>query len=235
MRVSYWQRLPGSANGDLDSAFCQTLKSTIENLESSVTAPAPMGALVALAARYPQFRAGRGGGSKSSMAEAGQMQSVPGSMPTSTEMIDAKEAESGQHDAEECMMCIIESLRSACMPRGAIDTEVQVGFEYTLKCMECEDEPETKATETAFKLSCYVGGQVTAVDRLDQGLWLSLKQEVEKHSPILGRNAKFQKQLRICSLPKSLIIHFVRFEWKAAQTLAMTKAGRAKVLRVGRE
>lgn len=58
-----------------------------------------------------------------------------------------------------------------------------------------------------------------------------MKEEVEKYCDAAGKNCLFVRERRLCTLPKYMIVHFVRFEWRKAAPLAGTKAGRAKVLR----
>ncbi|WVN90011.1 uncharacterized protein L203_105243 [Cryptococcus depauperatus CBS 7841] len=42
----------------------------------------------------------------------------------------------------------------------------------------------------------------------------SLNQQVEKTSPVLGRDATYQMQSRISRLPEYLVVHMVRFYWR---------------------
>ncbi|KAL7773692.1 hypothetical protein CFE70_003658 [Pyrenophora teres f. teres 0-1] len=46
------------------------------------------------------------------------------------------------------------------------------------------------------------------------GLAAGLKEQIEKRSEVLGRNALYTKTSKIARLPKHLPIHFVRFDWR---------------------
>eukprot|EP00921_Rhytidocystis_pertsovi_P021847 GHVQ01034952.1.p1 GENE.GHVQ01034952.1~~GHVQ01034952.1.p1 ORF type:complete len:454 (+),score=69.36 GHVQ01034952.1:437-1798(+) len=127
-----------------------------------------------------------------------------------------------------------ESGSNSCSSRKhLIDDLFGFKMESSLKCIEPggESEPEQKAEEELRKLSCHVGTQLSPVDHLHQGIQLSLDETVEKTSQVLQRTVPYRKVSRLSSLPKYLIVHFVRFEWKKAHDLARTEAGRAKVCR----
>ncbi|RUS30152.1 hypothetical protein BC938DRAFT_479786 [Jimgerdemannia flammicorona] len=53
----------------------------------------------------------------------------------------------------------------------------------------------------------------------------TLKQEIQKNSPTLGRSALYLKTSRVSRLPQYLTIHFIRFFWKPAERV------RAKIMR----
>lgn len=42
----------------------------------------------------------------------------------------------------------------------------------------------------------------------------SLDQTIEKHSPTLGREARYTQHSRISRLPSNLMVHMVRFHWR---------------------
>mgnify|MGYP001286624096 CR=1 FL=1 len=65
-----------------------------------------------------------------------------------------------------------------------------------------------------------------------EGLKVSLEGDIEKQSPLLGRNCVYHKKQLINKLPSYLTVHFVRFYWKKDSASAGTKAGKAKILRV---
>lgn len=56
----------------------------------------------------------------------------------------------------------------------------------------------------------------------------SLKEEIEKRSEVLGRNAVFQKEAEITRLPYYLNVQFVRFFWKSNSD----GGNKAKILKV---
>ena len=65
-----------------------------------------------------------------------------------------------------------------------------------------------------------------------EGLKVSLEGDIEKQSPLLGRNCVYHKKQQVNKLPSYLTVHFVRFYWKKDSTASGTKAGKAKILRV---
>jgi hypothetical protein len=56
----------------------------------------------------------------------------------------------------------------------------------------------------------------------------TLKEEIEKRSEVLGRNAVFQKEGEITRLPYYLNVQFVRFFWKSNSE----GGNKAKILKV---
>ncbi|KAI4956859.1 hypothetical protein J4E86_005331 [Alternaria arbusti] len=84
--------------------------------------------------------------------------------------------------------------------------------------MEC-DEPAAKeggeepvhSEDLFFKLNCHINVET---NHLRDGLAAGLKEQIEKRSEVLGRNAIYTKTSKIARLPKHLPIHFVRFDWR---------------------
>ncbi|RUP52268.1 hypothetical protein BC936DRAFT_149525 [Jimgerdemannia flammicorona] len=60
---------------------------------------------------------------------------------------------------------------------------------------------------------------------MQNGILDTLKQEIQKNSPTLGRSALYLKTSRVSRLPQYLTIHFIRFFWKPAERV------RAKIMR----
>ena len=65
------------------------------------------------------------------------------------------------------------------------------------------------------------GGSDLKVDHLFQGLELSLKGTIEKHSDVLGRNAQWKRTRKISRLPQYMCVQYMRFYWKSREPTAM--------------
>ncbi|KAJ1971230.1 deubiquitinating enzyme [Dimargaris xerosporica] len=94
--------------------------------------------------------------------------------------------------------------------------------ETITQCAENPDEPLTTKHEPFYKLSCHIGKET---NYLAQGLKDGMTEEIEKHSPSLGRNAKYVRTSKIVRLPSYLTVGFVRFYWKVSEKME------AKILR----
>lgn len=70
-----------------------------------------------------------------------------------------------------------------------------------------------------------------SVDHLHDGLKLWMVGTIEKHSDVLGRNAIWNKTVRIAKLPQYLCIQFMRFFWKATPENADRAGTKCKILR----
>jgi len=101
----------------------------------------------------------------------------------------------------------------------------------TLKCLECDEEPPQTSEELQRVLICHLGTQTEPVSHIHQGVALSLKEHVEKNSPVLGRNAQYEKSSCIASLPPYLLVQFARFGYKGANEWAGTSASKVKLIR----
>lgn len=63
-----------------------------------------------------------------------------------------------------------------------------------IKNKETPDEPEQTTKENVLKLSCHIDTNTTPVNHLNEGLKLSLEGDIEKQSPLLGRNCIYYKK-----------------------------------------
>ena len=138
-----------------------------------------------------------------------------------------------QQDAEEFYNTLLSSIQSD-LPQGSdsFSSFLGVKLEETLSCAESDAEPCVVNTEMVNKIVCNIQNSVTgtAVDHLHEGVKIGLEGSVEKHSPVLGRNALWNKNSKIASLPKYLCFQFMRFFWKA--TPGGEEAGiKCKILR----
>ncbi|GFE53457.1 ubiquitin carboxyl-terminal hydrolase [Babesia ovis] len=140
-----------------------------------------------------------------------------------------------QQDAEECLSCMLNCING--LGDAKITDEV---FGYTLSTViRRKDAPEGQTAqpvgdalqERNIKLNCYMGTQLTSVCTLMDGISLSLNEELTKFSPEAGCDILHEKVSRISELPKYLIVHLVRFEWKQESQVSKTNAVKAKVCR----
>jgi ubiquitin carboxyl-terminal hydrolase 14 len=134
-----------------------------------------------------------------------------------------------QQDAEEAWSQIVSQLRQKLKIKdndAQSDAEKQRELSWIDKymsgrfesVMEC-DEPGAKeggeesvtSEDLFFKLNCHINVET---NHLRDGLAAGLKEQIEKRSEVLGRNALYTKTSRIARLPKHLPIHFVRFDWR---------------------
>jgi ubiquitin carboxyl-terminal hydrolase 14 len=133
-----------------------------------------------------------------------------------------------QQDAEEAWSQIVSQLRNKLKIKDAgegsaaaqqelswIDKYMSGKFESIMEC----DEPAAKeggeepvfSEELFLKLNCHINVET---NHLRDGLAAGLKEQIEKRSEVLGRNAVYTKTSRIARLPKHLPVHFVRFDWR---------------------
>lgn len=63
----------------------------------------------------------------------------------------------------------------------------------TLKNKESEEEPVQENKEQVMRLSCHIDNNANPVNHMAEGLKLSLEGDIEKHSPLLGRNCIYFK------------------------------------------
>lgn len=130
-----------------------------------------------------------------------------------------------QQDAEEAFSQIINQLRTKLTITdgdGASATTTSFVDKYLAgqfeSVTECEDpaakelgEQPTHSSDVFYKLDCHIGKET---NHLHDGILAGLEEEIEKNSPLLGRNAVYKKRSRIARLPQYLTVHFVRFFWK---------------------
>jgi len=130
-----------------------------------------------------------------------------------------------QQDAEEAWSQILNQLRTkltisdgngdAATRTSFVEKYMAGQFESVTECDEPEakdaGEEPTKSSDVFFKLDCHIGKDT---NHLQDGIMEGLKEQIEKQSPTLNRNALYTKQSRISRLPKYLTVHFVRFYWK---------------------
>ncbi|RUS23821.1 hypothetical protein BC938DRAFT_474570 [Jimgerdemannia flammicorona] len=119
-----------------------------------------------------------------------------------------------QQDAEECWGEVVSVLKAKLPPLegtqdGFVDKYMSSEIVTTLK-------------ELFTKLDCHI---IIETNHMQNGIWDTLKQEIQKNSPTQGRSALYLKTSRVSRLPQYLTIHFIRFFWKPAERV------RAKIMR----
>ncbi|CAE8743010.1 unnamed protein product, partial [Polarella glacialis] len=112
-----------------------------------------------------------------------------------------------------------------------IDELFGFSMKSTLKCLECDEEPTQESVELNRVMMCHLGTQTEPVSHIHQGVTLSLKEHIEKSSPVLGRNAQYEKTSSLNSLPPYLVVQFARFGYKGANEWAGTSASKVKLIR----
>ncbi|KAI1108531.1 ubiquitin carboxyl-terminal hydrolase-like protein [Nemania sp. NC0429] len=122
-----------------------------------------------------------------------------------------------QQDAEEAWSQILSQIRQKLRTtdRSFIDTYMSGEFSSELVC----DEPAAReageqpiiSKDKFLKLNCHIDG---TTNHLRDGIVNGLKEQLEKRSEVLDRDATYTKTSKISRLPKYLTVHFVRFFWK---------------------
>ncbi|UKK02926.2 ubiquitin carboxyl-terminal hydrolase [Theileria orientalis] len=150
-----------------------------------------------------------------------------------------------QQDAEECLNCILSHLN------GLSDEKIsQKTFGFSLvskiepikseksddiKALEADkDDKELEYTTSVdhnLLLSCYMGTPLKSVGTLMDGISLSLNEEILKFSEKLGSDVMHKKVSLLSSLPRYLIAHLVRFEWKQKSNVSLSDSIKAKICR----
>ncbi|KAK0409933.1 hypothetical protein QR680_004845 [Steinernema hermaphroditum] len=121
-----------------------------------------------------------------------------------------------QQDANECFSELLRLLltqlsRSAPEACKKITQYLEGRMTHTLKCIEAENEPVQTSEERFVQLSCYLSQEVKY---LQLGIKNKMTEELEKESPVLQRNAKYEKKSMISRLPAYLSVQMVRFFYK---------------------
>jgi ubiquitin carboxyl-terminal hydrolase 14 len=190
-----------SGGGDVDTQLAHEFNQLLKAMKGTTEAVKPVRFLLALRAKVPSF------------AERG-----PQGMPQ-------------QQDAEECIRNMLAAF-AAATPEGdtnSIDKLFAFKSRSVYKCVECDDEPEKVDVSSDRFLMCHMGATTDPVGHVREGIKLSLKENVEKSSEILGRVATFEKSMAIESLPTYMIVQFARFGWKKANSEAGTQASKVKI------
>eukprot|EP00116_Pleurobrachia_bachei_P004991 sb/3465253/ len=131
-----------------------------------------------------------------------------------------------QQDANECWTELMRMLSEFLPGEGSTTTEtVRRSFieQYfggesatSLKCSEVETEAAADSVERWTQLRCHIN---TEVRYMQLGLTMGLKENIEKTSPTLGRNAVYVKTSLVKRLPSYLTINFIRFFYKEKESI----------------
>jgi len=127
-----------------------------------------------------------------------------------------------------CLLTVFSgTLKSSASNR--VDDIFSYKLQSTLKCLECDEEPAQTTEDMQRVLLCHLGSLTDPVSHIHQGVTLSLKDHIEKNSPVLGRNAQYEKTSALSSLPPYLVVQFARFGYKGASEWAGTAASKVKL------
>mmetsp|Transcript_6094 Transcript_6094/g.14151 ORF Transcript_6094/g.14151 Transcript_6094/m.14151 type:complete len:525 (+) Transcript_6094:165-1739(+) len=193
---------PAAQGRDQDTVLTSQFKTVAQMLKGTTEAITPLPFVVALRERFPRF---------AEMQNGGYM----------------------QQDADECMRGLLTVLSQTLTSESGnkIDDLFSFNMKSTLKCLECDEEPPQENIETTRVLMCHLGTPTEPVSHIHQGIALSMKEHIEKNSPVLGRNAQYEKASSLASLPSYLVVQFARFGYKGANDWAGTTASKVKLTR----
>lgn len=123
-----------------------------------------------------------------------------------------------QQDADECLQQLMTAMgqKLSKTPKDASESnmiEYLFGGKMQWTETNAENEKEPKKVETLpfNKLQCFIDKDV---GYMFQGIQSSLKDQFEKISPTLGRTCVYNKTGRLSTLPRYLIVQYVRFYWR---------------------
>lgn len=117
-----------------------------------------------------------------------------------------------QQDAEECWSHLVDTFAKTLLSQTSESTVMKELFGLDLirsvKCAETNEE--NTETESVYSLQCRMSQDV---QHLDDGIKFTMKTDLEKHSPLLGRNALYHKKTKIDNLPRYMVVNFPRVDW----------------------
>ena len=135
-----------------------------------------------------------------------------------------------QQDADEfyneLMGTLSRGLKSS--EKSLIDDYFGIELSVKTKCLENDQEPITESSDSMRRLQCIINENVA---HLGAGLKLGLESDLEKHSLVLDRNARFQQLKRLARCPKYLVVQLNRFFWKATPDSMDHRGVNCKILR----
>lgn len=129
-----------------------------------------------------------------------------------------------QQDAEECLVELLSRLSTALVLPDEQGNFVDSLFSYNMHSVDrCEETDEVvERNESVRALKCHISSKV---NYLANGVLEGLEETIDKTSEKLERSAQWKRTSRMGSLPPYLIVQFVRFYWKAAESV------KAKIMR----
>ncbi|PAV73239.1 hypothetical protein WR25_14322 [Diploscapter pachys] len=120
-----------------------------------------------------------------------------------------------QQDANECFTelqsLVVDGLDSSRDAPMKVRNFLRGKYQVSLKCAESEEEPVQTTSEDFYQISCFLSQEVKY---LQTGIKEKMTEEIVKNSPILGRDAKWQKKALISRLPAYISVQLVRFFYK---------------------
>jgi len=195
--------IPGADERDIDAVLTNQYRQVLTQLSSTTESITPIQFVMALRAKFPRF---------AEMQNGGYM----------------------QQDADECLRGMLNSFAASLTTEGGsnrIDELFGFRLKSTMKCLECDEEAPTLNEEMSRVMICHLGTPTDPVSHIYQGVSQSFKEHIEKNSPTLGRNAQYEKNAQLASLPPYLIVQFARFGFKGANEWAGTSASKVKLTR----
>ena len=81
----------------------------------------------------------------------------------------------------------------------------EIELDVTTKNAETEAEPETNSKELVLKLSCFIDNNNNPIDNMQEGIDISLNGEIDKMSPVLGRDARYTQKKKINKLVSKIM------------------------------
>ena len=114
-----------------------------------------------------------------------------------------------QQDAEELLTQLFHSFSVVFGDKFTDDFTIQ--FKTITKDTANSDDVTIKDDESDLKVQCHISG---TTNFLKTGLQESMKEKIEKRSPVSGVNSIYEVEKQITKLPRILVVQYVRFFWK---------------------
>lgn len=203
-----------AATGDqaVHRVLLTAMQRTLEQLDRQTDALSPFPLVQATKMSFPQF-ANTGPNGQPQQQDAEEFYSA------------VLNVVAGQTSSREQIAVALPNVeeRDLMGARNVVDALFGIQMKETLTCDEVPDgtEPPVVSTDLHRKLVCNIqgggaaAGSTTNVTHIAEGIRLALQGDMEKHSDILNRNAKWTRMQRISRLPPIITVQFGRFYWKA--------------------
>lgn len=135
-----------------------------------------------------------------------------------------------QQDADEFYNELMVSLGRVlkAKDRSLIDEYFGMELSIKTKCLETDQEPIIDSTDSMKRIQCIIN---ETVSHLSQGIKIGLESDVEKHSDILKRNARFLQTKRFARCPRYMVVQLNRFFWKLTPDSMDHRGVNCKILR----
>mmetsp|Transcript_17776 Transcript_17776/g.38722 ORF Transcript_17776/g.38722 Transcript_17776/m.38722 type:complete len:552 (+) Transcript_17776:288-1943(+) len=203
-----------SAAGDnpVHKMLLKSMQKTMEQLDRQTDALSPMPLVQATKMSFPQFATTGAHGAPQQQDAEEFYSAILNVAATET---------SSTHQLEAALPKV--STRDLMGASNVVDALFGIKMKETLTCDEVPDgkEPPVVSYDLHRKLVCNIqgggtaAGSTTNVSHIAEGIQLALLGDIEKHSDVLNRNAKWTRTQRIARLPPIVTVQFGRFYWKA--------------------